>query len=155
MNDIFLDKLEEQQEAIIKLLKVDNDVLGTNYTIYDVLKMIEDVRQGDYAPISIKENSFVLSDVSLFEFLKFFAYVNTDVTFLFFPNYVHIGMLSLFKTLFNLAYGEHCYLSKEKNYDEFYPLQTKFDAIYVYGEKVVFDAIVHDFKNAIWIDSER
>lgn len=155
MNELFLDKLEEQEEAITKLLKIDNDVLGTHYTIYDVLKMIDDIRQSSYEPIHIKENSFILSDVSLFEFLKFFAYVNTDVNFLFFPNYVHIGMLSLFKTIFNISYGEHCYLSKEKNYDEFYPLQGNFDAIYVYGEKIVFDSIANDFKTAIWIDSEK
>ena len=155
MNDIFLNKLEEQEEAITKLLKVDNDVLGTNYTLNDVLNMINDLRNSNYENIHIQENSLILSDASLFEFLRLFTYIDTDVNFLLFPNYIHLGMISLFRTIFNLSYAEHCYISNEKNYDKYYPMKKNFGGVYVYGEKIVFDAIAKDFKDAIWIDSEK
>lgn len=154
MNRLFLEKLLEHKHLFESLLAIDNRVMNSTYHSSQIEAYIEILlSRDDTQSISIQPNSLVLSTGEIFEMLSFLARVSPESSFVLFPNCSFMGMNHLFVKLFNLLYGNCCYLSKEKNYNRYFSTKDTFDSIYILGNKIVYLEMQSDFHEAKWIQS--
>lgn len=151
MNQLFLEKLLENKHLFETLLEIDRRVMNTSYSADQIVAYIESLLLLEENTIEIHSNSLVLSIGEPFEILKFLAKVNPNTNFILFPNYSFMGINTLFVKIFNLVYGNVCYLAKEKNYNRYYDAKDTFNSIFILGLEVVYLEMRTDFPNALWI----
>ncbi len=151
MNQLFLEKLLENRHLFEALLEIDRRAMNFSYSADQVTAVIESLLLSEEKPIEILANSLILSTGEPFEILKFLSSVNPNTNFILFPNYSFMGINSLFVKVFNLVYGNICYLAKEKNYDCYLGTKDTFNSIYILGPEIVYQEMKRDFSNALWI----
>lgn len=151
MNQLFLEKLLENKHLFDSLLEIDRRAMNFSYSADQVIAFIESLLLLEEKPIDVLPNSLVLSTGEPFEILKFLSRVNPNTNFILFPNYSFMGINSMFVKIFNLVYGNICYLTREKNYNCYLGIKDTFNSIYILGLEIVYQEMKQDFPNALWI----
>ena len=151
MNQLFLEKLLENKHLFGTLLEIDREVMHSSYLEEQITTYIESLLLREEKLVEIPMNSLVLTTGEPFEILRFLATVTPNHPFLLFPNYSFMGINTLFVKIFNLVYGNICYLAKEKNYNRYFQVQSTFSSIYILGSETVYQEMKKDFPNALWI----
>lgn len=154
MKRIFLEKLLENKHFFLDLLEIDNRIMKSNYRAEIVESYIVSLLEKDdfsNSIISVNSKSLILSTGDIFQVLYFLSHVDPTTDFLFFPNYSFMGMNTLFFKVYNLVYGNCCYLIQDKNYNYYLGISETFNSVYIFGDEIVYQEMQRDFPNAEWI----
>ena len=143
MNEL-LTKMEEEREIVEELIKIDNEVMNTNYNFNSYYEVFESILSDDYYKMSVvdKDTIFVTEgDVFVtLELLKRMRVVGNVVIFI---NQGNVGMNKWLVTKYKEMTGnDSIILDTDINYNKYIDKGYKVVPV---GEDALYDQVLEDF----------
>ena len=139
-----VESIKEDEETLTELIKIDNKILGTNYSIKQLLGEINDlINENREDKILINEKTLIITEGYPKETLDILNRININDECILFINRYFVAINKWLINEYQNITEKNINLDIDNNYNKY--LDKNIKQIIVKGEKEFVDAVKRDF----------
>ena len=141
MNEL-LNIMRDDQDIIEELIKIDNDIMNTNYTYEDYYNAIESRMVSDVIQISLSRDTVFVTEGDVLLTLDILRRFDTECNIVIFINQCNVAMNKWLVTKYCEITGNNVVLDTDINYNKYIDKGYK---VVPLGEDGLVDQVMEDF----------